>query len=127
MLNSFIEQLETEIEISSPTTLSKSLPSAAIESSKDVFLVHGRNEGIKEKVARFLEKLKLRVVILHEQPNAGKTIIEKLVDHSNVGFAVILLTADDQGGLINEPYEKQKPRARQIVILELGFFLGKLG
>lgn len=95
--------------------------------SKKVFIVHGRNNEIKETVSRFLEKLELEAVILHEQPNAGKTIIEKFLDYADVSFAIILMTPDDRGGLSNEVFEKQKSRARQNVILELGFFLGKIG
>ncbi len=123
MLDSLVELLETEIEISSPEKVN--MPEPVI--GEGVFLVHGHNEGIREAVARFLEKLDLRVTVLHEQPNAGRTVIEKFLDHSDVGFAVVLLTADDRGGIINRPYEDQLPRARQNVILELGFFLGKLG
>ncbi len=78
-------------------------------------------------VARLIEHLKLVPVILNEQPNKGRTIIEKFVDHANVGFAIVLLTPDDRGGLFSDKYENQKPRARQNVILELGFFLCKLG
>lgn len=95
--------------------------------TRNVFLVHGRNDKYRETVARFLEKLKLKAIILHEQPNKNRTIIEKFEDYSNVSFAVILLTADDRGGLADAPYEAQKKRARQNVVLELGFFLGKLG
>jgi len=94
---------------------------------KKIFLVHGHDEGTREAAARFLEKLELEPLILHEQPNKGKTIIEKFVDHSDVSFAIVLLTADDRGGPFSEPYETQRPRARQNVIFELGFFLGKLG
>jgi predicted nucleotide-binding protein len=93
----------------------------------DVFLVHGRDDGVKQSVARFIERLGLNVIILHEQPNAGRTLIEKFVDHSEVGFAVVLLTADDRGGLVDAELSAQRFRARQNVILELGYFLGKLG
>ena len=94
--------------------------------SSNEFVVHGRDEGAKQAVARFLEKLELSPIILHEQPNQGQTIIEKFEEHSNVGFAVVLLTPDDVGGPADEG-NTQRPRARQNVILELGFFLGKLG
>ena len=91
-----------------------------------VFIVHGRDEGAKESVARFLEKLGLNPIILHERASKGRTIIEKFEDYSDVVFAVVLLTPDDVGGPKIEPYE-MKPRARQNVIFELGFFVGKLG
>jgi predicted nucleotide-binding protein len=124
MIKGLIEVLETELEEDVPAILSPLISSV----SNRVFLVHGRNDGIKEMVARFLMRLDVEVTILHEQPNRGRTIIEKFVDHSkDVGFAVVLLTADDVGGLIGEPNDKQVHRARQNVILELGFFLGALG
>jgi predicted nucleotide-binding protein len=91
-----------------------------------VFLVHGRDEYTKIIAARFLEKLGLNVVILHEQPDKGRTVIEKLIDHSAVMYAVVLLTADDIGGLMSEQHTLS-PRARQNVIFEMGFFIGKLG
>jgi predicted nucleotide-binding protein len=96
---------------------------------KQIFVVHGHDEGAKESTSRFIEKLGLGALILHEQPNRGRTIIEKFEDYSNVGFAVVLLTPDDMGvakELADRP-DKWKPRARQDVIFELGFFSGKLG
>jgi predicted nucleotide-binding protein len=68
----------------------------------------------------------LEPIILQEQPNAGRTIIEKVERYAEVAFAVVLLTPDDIGGKNSEPQEL-KPRARQNVILELGYFLGRLG
>ena len=77
-------------------------------------------------MARFLQRLGLTPIILHEQPNQGRTIIEKFEQHAQVGFAVALLTPDDVGSLKNEE-KKLKPRARQNVVFELGYFLGRLG
>ncbi len=95
-------------------------------SSNKVFVIHGRDEGTKDMVARFLEQLRLNPVILHEQANLGRTIIEKFEDHAHVGFAVALLTPDDAGSLQGEE-NSSKPRARQNVIFEFEYFIGKLG
>ena len=94
--------------------------------TKEVFVVHGRDEGARDKVARFLERLDLKPVVLHEQPNEGRTIIEKFEDFAHVGFAVVLLTPDDTGRLQDDAGDF-KPRARQNVIFEFGYFVGKLG
>jgi len=94
--------------------------------NRRIFVVHGHDEAVKEAVARFLSKLDLEPIILHEQPNAGRTIIEKFEAYADVGFAVVLLTPDDLGAPANNPKNAQ-PRARQNVIFELGFFLGRLG
>jgi len=91
-----------------------------------VFIVHGHDEAAKQSVARFLEKLSLHAIVLHDQPDAGRTLIEKFEAYSDVGFAVVLLTPDDVGYPQNRQGEA-RPRARQNVIFELGFFIGKLG
>ena len=94
--------------------------------SNRVFVVHGRDDGLKETVARFLEHLDLEAIILHEQPNQSRTIIDKFEKYSQVDFAVILCTPDDLGKL-NSEGEELRPRPRQNVVLEWGFFLGMLG
>lgn len=100
-------------------------PNAAVPTN-EVFIVHGHDDAAKEAVARYVERLGLRPIILHEQPNAGQTIIEKLEAHLRVGFAVVLLTPDDVGASASAP-EKLSYRARQNVVLELGIFLGRIG
>lgn len=93
-----------------------------------IFLVHGRDEGRRDTVARFLEKTGdgHELVILDEQAMKGRTLIEKFEDHAaSARFAVVVLTGDDVGG----PKVKEGPllpRARQNVIFELGFFFGAL-
>lgn len=91
-----------------------------------VFVVHGHDAGPKEAVARLMASLGLTPVILHEQRDQGRTIIEKLEANAKVDFAVVLLTPDDIGAAAKEP-ENRRPRARQNVILELGYFVGQLG
>jgi predicted nucleotide-binding protein len=95
--------------------------------SRKVFVVHGHDEAAKEGVARFIEKVGLQPIILHEQANAGRTIIEKFeVYPGDVAFAVVLLTPDDVGSAAGE-VSNTRPRARQNVIMELGYFVGRLG
>lgn len=90
------------------------------------FIVHGHNEAKKFEIARFIENdLKRKTVILHEQANKGRTIIEKFEDYSAVDFAVALWTADDFGRV--KASKEDSPRARQNVIFETGFFIGKIG
>jgi hypothetical protein len=99
-------------------------PRLVVPISKKVFIVHGHDDGAREAVARFLEKIGFKAIILHEQANQGRTVIEKVEAHGDVGFAVVLLTPDDEGCMKGGNLE---PRARQNVLLELGYFIGRLG
>ena len=93
----------------------------------EVFIVHGHDDEAKETVARFVENFGIEATILHEQANRGQTIPEKFEEHaSEAGFAIILLTPDDVGASKDET-DDPKPRARQNVVLELGYFWGRLG
>ena len=94
----------------------------------EVFIVHGHDDGAKANVARFVEHLGIKPIILHEQPNRGLTIIEKIEKYSrNAGFAIVLLTPDDIGALNDNSNDESNTRARQNVVFELGYFMGKLG
>ncbi len=93
----------------------------------EVFIVHGHDDEAKETVARFVENFGIEATILHEQANRGQTIPEKFEEHaSEAGFAIILLTPDDVGAS-KDKIKNLKPRARQNVVLELGYFWGRLG
>lgn len=101
-----------------------STPRLAPQVSSRVFIVHGHDEAAREMVARYLQQAGLQPVILHEQPNKGMTIIEKIEANGAVGFAVVLLTPDDEGCAKGG---HTRPRARQNVVLELGYFVARLG
>jgi len=102
--------------------LEKELPS-----QNSVFLVHGHDEGTKYAVARFLEQIGVIPVILHEQINKGMTIVEKFEKYAKrAGYAVIIMSPDDFGYKVGSE-QSIKHRARQNVILELGYFTALLG
>jgi predicted nucleotide-binding protein len=102
-------------------------PSVTPSASHRVFVVHGHDDGLKNEVARFLEKLDLEPIVLHEQSNSGQTIIEKFENHADVGFAVVLLTPDDTCSSSKGRENVARFRARQNVIFEFGYFIGRLG
>lgn len=93
---------------------------------RKVFVVHGHDAEMREAVARFLEKLGLEPVVLSEQASSGNTVIEKFERFSDVKFAIVLLSPDDVGTTAMTPAELRS-RPRQNVVLELGYFLGRLG
>lgn len=128
VLQSMLEEVEEywEEEGSVPSADSPGPIVDVDDNRTDVFVVHGRDDAAKESVARFIERLGLHPIILHEQANEGRTIIEKFERHSSVGFAVALLTPDDVGAFADDS-ANLRPRARQNVVLELGYFMGRLG
>jgi Predicted nucleotide-binding protein containing TIR-like domain len=124
LLNRAIQALENKItDLGEAASQEPAVVPA--EFSKDVFIVHGHDDPAKTEVTLLIERAGLNAVILHEQPNEGRTIIEKFEKHGgSAGFAVVLLTPDDVGGPNREDL---RPRARQNVIGEMFWFAGKLG
>lgn len=120
-----LEAAKLEVELSGG---SLQAPDGTSGGGQSVFIVHGHDEARKHEVARFLASCtKNEPIILHEQPNAGATIIEKFERFAaDAAFAVVIGTADDIGYAASHELDA-KPRARQNVILELGFFFGALG
>ena len=117
-----VELLKSDVETIAPA---QPLSTNSAGDNTNIFIVHGHNVAVQQSVARTIERLGLNPIILHEQPNAGKTIIEKFESNSKVGFAIILLTDDDEGK--SKTQIELNNRARQNVVLELGYFIGKLG
>ena len=106
-------------------TISIAIPTKTL-SKTEVFIVHGHDDAAKTKTARFIEKLGLKPIILHEQASGSRTVIEKIEAYSNVGFGIVLYTPCDIGAKKEENLDL-KNRARQNVIFEHGFLIGKIG
>ncbi|MGX5655227.1 TIR domain-containing protein [Geodermatophilus nigrescens] len=119
-----LKAAQTEVELSGGAP-DPSRPEIATGSK--IFIVHGHDEARKHETARFLRAATgNEPVILHEQASQGRTIIEKFEDHATeAAYAVVIATGDDVGRSVKESQER--PRARQNVIFELGFFFGALG
>ena len=94
--------------------------------SHKVFLVHGHDDTVKNEVALFLRAIDPDPIILHLRPNGGRHLLTKFTEESEgAGFAVVLMTPDDEGGPAGA--SDYRLRSRQNVVFELGFFIGKLG
>lgn len=124
ILQGEVDALLEDVQFSTPfqpENTSTVTPLNSVEPpSNTIFIVHGRDDTAKMEVARLVERAGLEAIILHEQANGGRTIIQKFEDHgSAAGFAVVIMTPDDVGGL--------QPRARQNVIGEMFWFAGRLG
>lgn len=92
--------------------------------SKKIFIVHGHDNGLKQEIARYLERIDLEPIILHEQASKGLTVIEKIEKYTDVKFGIILYTPCDIGGKSDKDL---RPRARQNVVFEHGYLIAKLG
>lgn len=92
-----------------------------------VFVVHGHDDAATQEVARTLEKLGFDAIILREQASGGQTIMEKIETNTDVVFSVVLYTPCDLGRAKEQKAEDEKGRARQNVVFEHGYLIGKLG
>lgn len=95
--------------------------------SNKVFIVHGHDDTAKIETARTLEKAGFEAIILHEQADGGLTIIEKIEKYTDVDFAVVLYTECDKGRAKGATVDDERFRARQNVVFEHGYLIGKLG
>jgi len=126
MAEEIAEYWDDDDSQSAPPAPSRPAAPVSTPPATKVFLVHGHDESAKNAVARLLERIGLEPIILHERPDRGRTIIEKFEEYSDASYAVVLATADDEGRTRGTK-DELRPRARQNVVLELGFFVGRLG
>lgn len=119
----FLKYLE-ELKEENVTPIPEKALSVGFDFSK-VFIVHGHDGELKHSVASIIEKQGIEPVILSEQTNRGRTIIEKFEEYSDVGGAICLFTSDDLGR--SKKDNQEQARARQNVVFETGYFMGKLG
>jgi predicted nucleotide-binding protein len=94
-----------------------------------IFIVHGRDQGLRDQVARVLGQLGFKPRILGEEANEGRTLVEKFEAVArDAGYAVVILSPDDWArGPDEDAFPSTANRARQNIILELGYFWGQLG
>lgn len=108
-----------------PEATTPNITQAPMDTSQ-VFIVHGHDKQARLEVTNFIKSLGLKDIVLDEQASSGKTIIEKIEDYTNVGFGIVLYTPCDLGAS-QEEKEQLKPRARQNVVFEHGYLMGKIG
>lgn len=118
IFNEYLKEMENEVEATVENIQYSNLNSK-------IFIVHGHDKALRQEVARIIEKQGLEPIILNEQTNQGRTIIEKIEYYSDVQAAICLFTPDDEGKSKKET--EYNNRARQNVVFETGYFLGKLG
>lgn len=124
-----LEQIPEPTDLPEPEILPSSTASAPAPApvlSNRVFIVHGHDQKAKQAITRFTRNLGLDAIDVYYLAAGGRTLGKIFKENSDVGFAVVLLTADDVGAAKGKE-DVLRDRARQSVILELGFFIGKLG
>lgn len=116
-----IDEYELADDVANPT------PAASTPAGGEVFVIHGRDEKTRvELELLILKSTGTSAIVLSDQPNRGATVIEKFESaFTPASFAIAIMSADDQGGLMGS--DPLQPRARQNVLLELGYAMGKLG
>ena len=121
-----IDTLIYDLEVSKGLQKEGKIIEKTLSDKSKVFIVHGHDDGAVDKIARFVIKLGFEAIILHEQSSSGDTIIEKIIRYSDVDFGIVLYTECDIGGIKADP-KNLNPRARQNVVFEHGFLIGKIG
>lgn len=120
--------VETQLQVSKSVQTGQHKQPTVARNKRKVFIVHGRDNEVKQEVARFVGTIGLEPIILHEQASSGMTIIEKIERYANdADFALVLYTPCDRGRSEFETKVPARSRARQNVVFEHGYLMAKLG
>ena len=100
--------------------------------NKNVFVVYGHDAAMRDEVQALLTALGVPWVVLAREAHTGQTVMEQFErEAARCEYAVVLCSADDEGRRLPAPggpaAAALRPRARQHVVLELGYFLARLG
>jgi predicted nucleotide-binding protein len=125
-MSALIDSIVHAVSLTSPAA-SKVNIEGSPKSSNRIFLVHGHDKEMLKSVEAYMRRLGLEPIVLGDKANEGLTLIEKFLKHSDVGYAVILLSPDDVGAEKGVTTEALRRRPRQNAVLELGYFVGRLG
>jgi hypothetical protein len=122
-----LESIRLQLDLYEPEVPLGFYPIPKPSLGSKIFIVHGHDGDTKQQVARFVEQITgERPIILHEKADSGRTVIEKFEAHAGeIGFAIILLTGDDEGQ--QKGADSLNLRARQNVVFEFGYFMAQLG
>jgi predicted nucleotide-binding protein len=94
------------------------------EENKKIFIVHGNDAKMNDKVSSFLGKLRLDYVLLEEE-NTERKLKEFKKVAKDCGYAIILFSAEDLGRNLSSSSEKV--RTPQKVIFQTGYFFSHVG
>jgi predicted nucleotide-binding protein len=93
-----------------------------------ILVVSGTDDTMKNTMTTALRKLGLASVVMSEEPNQGKRIVDRFSkEYSDIGFAVVLLSPDVYVYPKGEEATKRQRTPSVDVALMFGFLLGKLG
>lgn len=99
-------------------------------SDKRIFIVHGHDIKILERLELILRRLGLEPYMLIKDAGTGGTLIEELEGkigrEGSAVFGIVIMTPEDIGCAVRDGADKARNRARQNVILEMGMMLASL-
>lgn len=126
-MTGLIESMKHHLSMIARSEPEASSVARVLPTTNKVFIVHGHDKAMRSDVEAFVNRVGLDAIILMEEANQGRTLLEKFEAHAEASYAVVLLSPDDIGRAASATGAEEKLRPRQNVVLELGYFIGRLG